>query len=116
MSHSNAKDLVITRRDFAYRSVLVAATAVSIPIESVASPSAAHAARGIAEELNPLEDQPEINAKVQSILDRYGDRFTDAQKEDIRRLVASRQRSLKALRAFQLSNFDQPGDVLTLYP
>ena len=62
------------------------------------------------------EDHAEIASKIQTIFRQYGERLSDAQKAEIRRLVLEGQRPLEAMRTFPLDNADQPGNVLKLYP
>jgi hypothetical protein len=60
--------------------------------------------------------QAEVDAKIQAILRKYGDRLSEAQKADIRRLVTEGQAPLEKMRAFPLDNSDQPGNVFKIYP
>jgi hypothetical protein len=54
------------------------------------------------------EGQAEAEARVQTILSRYGSRFSEAQKADIRRLCILAQPPLERLRAYALKNGDGP--------
>jgi len=112
------EDSQISRRDFTRRAALVAATAGCLPLELPGQP-AAPAERQQAplpgDKPSP-ESQDEVQIKIQSILRDHGDRLSEAQKADIRRLVAEGQKPLEALRAFRLDNSDQPANVLSLYP
>jgi len=60
------------------------------------------------------EGQAEVDAKIAEILRRYGDRLSDAQKKDIRRLVREGQEPLETLRKYPLANNDEPATVLHL--
>jgi len=62
------------------------------------------------------EADAEIEAKVQAILRKYGERLTDEQKTEIRRLVAEGQKPLLKMRGFALDNADQPANVMKIYP
>ena len=53
----------------------------------------------------------EVEMKVASILRKYGERLSDEQKADIRRIVAESQDGLEKMRAFALENGDQPADA-----
>ena len=106
----------ISRREFARRAVLAAATAAVLPgslaaTQDVPSPQTP-------QEQTPLspQAQAEVELKIQAILRKYGDRLNDAQKADIRRLVTEGQKPLEAMRAYKLDNSDQPATVLKLYP
>ncbi|HXZ11192.1 MAG TPA: hypothetical protein VEG64_02260 [Candidatus Sulfotelmatobacter sp.] len=109
----------ISRREFARRAA--AAAAAIAPACSLAGPPATLFDQ--APELQ--EDRPgglsyetdaEIEAKVQAILGKYGERLSDEQKAEIRRLVAEGQKPLAGMRAFALENADQPANVMKIYP
>ena len=53
----------------------------------------------------------EVEMKVASIFRKYGDRLSEEQKADIRRIMAESQDGLEKLRAFALQNGDQPADA-----
>ena len=67
------------------------------------------------EKLSP-EGQQEVEARIQAIFRKRGDRLSEAQRADIGRLVTEGQKPLEALRTFPLENSDQPGNTLRLYP
>jgi hypothetical protein len=54
------------------------------------------------------ESQAEVDSRIQAILSRYGSRFSEEQKADIRRLCAVAQPPLDRLRAYALENGDNP--------
>jgi len=120
MSQEPCRSGRISRRDFARAAALAAAGAASaacLPTELsstplVAPPLPPHQAD---EKLSP-ESQAEVEAKIQAILGKYGSRFSDEQKAEIRRLVTEGQKPLEAMREFSLDNSDQPSTVLKLYP
>ncbi|MGH9714319.1 MAG: twin-arginine translocation signal domain-containing protein [Candidatus Acidiferrales bacterium] len=118
MSNEENKATAISRRDFARRAAIAAATAACLPGELLASHPAAPASPPPqqAEEKLSAESQAEVDAKIQAIFRKYGDRLSDAQKADIRRLVTESQKPLEIMRKFPLDNADQPGNVLKLYP
>jgi len=117
MSERKNQPSGISRRDFARRAAIAAATAACLPSELLAAPSILPPAppQQASEKLSP-ESQAEADSKIQAIFSKYGTRFSDAQKDDIRRLVNEGQKSLEAMRAFPLDNSDQPATVLKLYP
>jgi hypothetical protein len=59
--------------------------------------------------------QAEVEMKVASIFRKYGDRLSDEQKVDIRRIMAESQEGLEKMRAFKLENGDQPADTFSAY-
>jgi len=108
----NKSDSAISRREFARRAAFVSAAASLAPSnllssEAIAAPSPAqHPAN--APKLSP-ESQAEVESRIQSIFAQYGNRLSDAQKADIRRLAAEAQPPLDRLRAFATDNGDGPG-------
>ena len=59
--------------------------------------------------------QAEVEMKVASIFRKYGDRLSDEQKADIRRIMAESQEGLEKMRALKLENGDQPADTFRAY-
>ena len=106
-----------SRREFARRAALAAATTVVVPaaLLSQETPPKPAAAPG-APPQSPPPLSPELQAegelKYQWILQNYGSRLTDAEKQDVHRLVMEGQKPLAAFRAFPLDNADQPATVL----
>jgi len=105
----------ISRREFA-RSAMLTATVAALPAAVLAQSPTTAQEPGPASPAPPLPPaaQAEAERAWQAILAKYGDRFTDAQKSDLRRLVLQQQKSLEILRAFSLDNSDQPVTVLHL--
>jgi len=118
-TNANGKSSEISRRDFARRAAIAAATATAacLPSGLLATPLASAGPRPQQpdEKLSP-ESQAEADAKIQAIFAKYGNRFSEVQKADIRRLVSEGQKTLEALRKFPLDNSDQPATVLKVYP
>lgn len=102
----------ISRREFARRAAFVSAAASLAPSRLLSSePVPAglplqHPAN--APKLSP-ESQAEIESRIQSIFAQYGNRLSDSQKADIRRLATEAQPPLDRLRAFATENGDGPG-------
>jgi hypothetical protein len=96
---------------------VAAATAACLPAELLAAPPLLPppAAQQTEEKLSP-ENQAEVDAKIQALFRKYGDRLSEAQKADVRRLLTEGQKPLELMRKFPLENADQPGNVLRLYP
>lgn len=87
----------ISRRDFA-KSSIIAAVATSV--------TAADA---------PPPPNAEAEARVALILGKYGDRFTEQQKKEIRERVAGVQGGLDAMRAYPLPNDVEPATLFRVY-
>jgi hypothetical protein len=108
----NKRDSAISRREFARRAAFVSAAASLAPSnlltpESIAAPLPTQQPAN-APKLSP-EGQAEVESRIQSIFAQYGDRLSDAQKTDIRRLATEAQPPLDRLRAFATDNGDGPG-------
>ena len=108
----NKSDSAISRREFARRAAFVSAAASLAPSkflgpESIAAPLPAQQPAN-APKLSP-EGQAEVESRIQAIFAQYGNRLSDAQKTDIRRLATEAQPPLDRLRAFATDNGDGPG-------
>jgi len=108
----NQSDSAISRREFARRAALVSAAASLSPSdllrsESLAAPRRTQQAAN-APKLSP-QGQAEVESRIQAIFAQYGNRLTDSQKADIRRLATEAQPPLDRLRAFATDNGDGPG-------
>jgi len=117
-SSMNAAADQLSRREFARRAALAATAAVVTPVlvegqeSSASKPTAtgdkpAPASAGLSPQL-----QQEGELKFQWIMQRYGDRLSAAEKEDIHRLVMEGQKPLTPLYAFPIDNGDDPALVL----
>jgi hypothetical protein len=116
MANEESKNLKITRRAFA-RGAALAATAACLPTQLLSGGQpAVPLPQQPGDEKLSAEGQAEADAKVQAIFRKYGDRLSEAQKADVRRLVTEGQKPLETMRKFALENGDQPGNVLRLYP
>ena len=119
----------ISRREFARRAAVASAGvaiapavagASAAPTEISRDETAAHlvATQGsgaaAAAQQHPntpklsAESQAEAEARLQSILNQYGKRFSEEQKSDLRRLCLEAQPPLDRLRAYTLANGDAP--------
>lgn len=104
------KDRPISRRQFALRAALASAATTLAPgalLTEVAPPAPLPQQSAGAPALSP-ESRAEVEARVQSILERYGNRFTGEQKAEIRRLAGALQAPLDSLRTYPLSNGVSP--------
>lgn len=116
MTNDESKDSKITRRAFA-RGAALAATAACLPNQLLGGTQpVAPLPQQSGDEKLSAEGQAEADAKIQAIFRKYGDRLSEAQKADIRRLVFEGQKPLETMRKFALENGDQPGNALRLYP
>lgn len=105
----------ISRRKFAVGAA-VAATAVLLPEGQVRAESSglAQSQSDAAAKLSPGA-RAEVDSKVKEIFRRYGSRLSDEQKADVRKVMADTQDGLEKMRAFALSNDDQPALVFEIY-
>jgi hypothetical protein len=110
----------MSRREFARRAAIASAVASLAPVQAVDAGLAApaeHAGFSARAEqgqqppnmpkLSP-ESQAEVEARFQTILGRYGSRFSEEQKADIKRLCTMAQPPLDRLRAYAVGNSDGP--------
>ena len=101
----------ISRRDFA-RSVGVAAGAALLPARARGDekPKAPASAPPPPSKLPPAS-QAEAEARVQTIVARYGARLSPAERADLQRLSQAAQQQLDKLRAYPLDADDEPAHV-----
>jgi hypothetical protein len=88
-----------------------AATATNQPLD----PQSLEAKAKVAMAKLSASAQAEVEMKVASIFRKYGERLSDEQKADIRRIMAESQDGLEKMRAFKLENSDQPADAFRAY-
>jgi hypothetical protein len=113
-------DKPLSRREFARRAALGAASAAVLPLRELVPPAAASASPpteapaqtlaqnpAAAPKLSP-QSQAEADFRFQAILNQYPDRFSEAQKTDLRHLCVALQPSLDHIRAYSISNGDLP--------
>jgi len=110
-------DKPVTRREFARRAALGAASATLLPFGGIAASAESQPSRvADSSEIQAPADAPKLSAQSQSeaesrwksIIDQYSDRFTDAQKTDLKRLCIFIQPSLDRIRSYTLANGDLP--------
>ena len=107
---------LLGRRQFALGAAAAATTALVHPGQVLAQ-SAAGTTQSLDEKTRAAmakltaSAQAEVEMKVASIFRKYGDRLSDEQKADIRRIMAESQEGLEKMRAFALQNGDQPADA-----
>jgi hypothetical protein len=106
-------DKPVSRREFALRAAFGAASATLlplgdfVPVANAAAPAQPPQAPGGDAKLSP-QSQAEAGSRYESILQQYPDRFSEAQKADLKRLSLALQPSLDHLREFTISNSDLP--------
>jgi len=110
---------LIDRRQFALGAAAAVTTALIRPGEALAQESASVAeldkkTREAMAKLSPAA-RGEVEAKVANIFRKYGERLSEEQKADIRRIMAESQDGLEKMRAFVLENGDQPADAFRAY-
>src|SRR5260370_19172902 len=113
-------DKSFSRREFARRAALGAATAAVLPLREIVS---ARVESGPSSAQDPAQTSPqnptsapkltppsqaEADFRFQAILNQYPDRFSEAQKTDLRRLCVALQPPLDHIRAYPISNADFP--------
>jgi hypothetical protein len=117
----------VGRRQFALGAATVAATALIRPGQAFAqgaalvqsepakpAPTLDQLTRAAMAKLSP-QAQAEVEMKVTEIFRKYGDKLSDEQKADIRKIMAETQEGLEKMRAFALENGDQPADAFRAY-
>ena len=87
----------VSRREFAWSALIAAVTA---------SVSAADA---------PPPPNPEAEARLALVLGKYGERFTEQQKKEIRDRITGIQGGLEAMRAHPLPNDVEPATLFRVY-
>ena len=58
---------------------------------------------------------PEVDARIQWILTKYGSRLDETQRADIRRIIAGGQKDVETMRAFPLPNGVEPATMFHVY-
>jgi hypothetical protein len=96
----------LSRREFARRAAATS-TIMILPDFTAGPTSLPKQLPADASKLSP-QSQSEAEARYRSILAQYPDRFSDAQKADLKRLCFALQPQLDRLRAWPVANSDQP--------
>ena len=110
----------LDRRQFTLGAAAVAAAALIHPDKALAQAATGSVAeldkktREAMAKLSPAA-RAEVEAKVANIFRKYGDRLSEEQKADIRRIMAESQEGFEKMRAFTLENGDQPADAFHAY-
>jgi len=92
----------VSRRAFAREAVVAATAAAVLPnVLAQAPPSAP-----------PV---PEVEARIHWIFTKYGARLDDAQRADIRRILAGGQKDIDAMRAWPMPNSVEPAAPFRIY-
>jgi hypothetical protein len=109
----------LSRREFAKAAALTTA-AMWVPSELAAqeqkpAPQAAKAESSPETPKLSAASQAEADMAYEMLMRKYGRRFSEEQKKDIKRLVMLQQSSLDKLRAVAVDNGDQPATVFRIY-
>jgi hypothetical protein len=56
----------------------------------------------------PTKPDPEADALIEIVRQRYGDRLTPEQFDEVRKIVQAQVEAARALRAIRLTNADEP--------
>jgi hypothetical protein len=104
-----AERIGISRREFARRAAVASAMIISPvgPVSSGSAPSQQPPDVPGAPKLS-AQSQAEAESRYESIAKQYGERFTEEQRSDLRRLCYSAQAPLDRLRAYPIQNADSP--------
>jgi hypothetical protein len=112
---------IFGRRQFTFGAAAAATAALITPgntLAQTATPSTDNSSdaklRAAMAKLTP-QAQAEVEMKIASIFRKYGDRLSEEQRADIRRIMAESQEGLEKMRAFPLDNGDQPADAFRAY-
>jgi hypothetical protein len=102
----------ISRRDFA-RTVGAAAGAALLPVRAHGDekPKAPPGAPPPPPSKLPEASQAEAEARVQTIVARYGARLSPAERADLQRLSQEAQLQLDKLRAYAVDASDEPAHI-----
>jgi hypothetical protein len=106
----------ISRRAFARRAAIASAAATLAPGALLPRAFPSDSCDGALTEFQSPQDnsklsaegRAEVESRVQTVLARYGNRLSNEQKADIRRLQTLLQPQLESLRAYSVSNGDSP--------
>lgn len=111
-------DKPVSRRDFARNAAIGAASASLMPLKELVPPAPRDATSSSSQEPSQTpagapklsaQSQTEAENRWKAILEQYSDRFTEAQKADLKRLCVFVQPGLDRVRAYAISNGNLPG-------
>jgi hypothetical protein len=106
----------ISRRAFARRAAIASAAATLAPSVLLPTATESDSSENALTAIPSPQDIPklsaegraEVDARVHTVLARYGKRLSGDQKADIRRLQTLLQPQLESLRTYSVSNGDSP--------
>ena len=118
--HDPQLDTSVSRREFTRRAAFCTAGLLAYPDlhrdtahGAAAAPEPPHPSHAPAQtptgapNLSP-QSQAEADSRFQAIINQYGDRFSDAQRTDLKRLCIFAQPPLDRIRAYAVGNRDLP--------
>ena len=105
----------LSRREFA-KAAAVTAAAAMVPADLMSQQEKPATEATKSETAPPTtklsaQGQAEADLAYETLMRKYGTRFSEEQKRDIKRLVNAQQSGLEKLRAFSVSNSDEPATV-----
>ena len=106
-----------SRRDFARTAALAAATAAVLPADLIAQEQKIQPKQPPKPDQKPKlspELQAEADSRIENLLRKYGDRLSEEQKAEVRKVITEGMEGVAKLRAFPLENSDEPATVLHL--
>lgn len=109
----------ISRREFAKAAALTTVAALA-PLDLIAQQEKQPTTQAKPPEKPPETpklseaSRAEADLAYETVIRKFGSRFSEEQKQDIKRLIDQQQGGLDKLRAFSVTNGDQPATVLKL--
>lgn len=108
----------LSRREFAKTAALMTTASVLAPSELLSQEQKSTTDKATqqapqAPKLSPAS-QAEADAAYETLMRKYGSRFSEEQKTEIRRLVHQQQAGLDKLRAVTVTNSDEPATIFQI--
>ena len=108
-------DNKLSRRQFAVGALAVAGSAAlpAAVAQETSAPKLPTPDEAKEPKLSPAA-RAEAEQRLQALLAKYGSRLNDDEKRDLRKQVMQGQDALEKLRAFRISNWDEPALALRI--
>ncbi|HSP16955.1 MAG TPA: hypothetical protein VLV78_19570 [Thermoanaerobaculia bacterium] len=91
----------ISRRSFARKTLVAAAAAAVMPVSAA--------------EVGSVAQNPEVEARVQWIVAKYGAHLNETERADVRRIVSGGQAGVDTMRKYALDNGNGPAEPFRIY-